>query len=224
MTKILLYGEGPHEIGYKEWSPRKKRHVTTDGWLQPMATRLRASTGSVEARPLHSLISLPGNNQKTAHLSALGKKALLALTVAESSKFAAVVFATDADTVHPREQAAKVAEIEAGFQTYTGAVAGIAAVPMGMSEAWLLADPDAWTAIGATAHAKLPKRPEASWGAKDDPESGRPKHVFAAMCEANDIDDHAGTRRDIAEQANFDTVAQRCPISFAPFRAALAAI
>lgn len=224
MSKILVYGEGPHEIGRSHFSKRTGSWVTTDGWLQPMVRSLRSSPGTVEARSLHSIVQLPGKANKTPHLSNLGKKALAAKLTAVGNNFSAVVFVTDADTVVPNDRAAKVVEIEAGFAAYPGPVVGIAGVPMGMSEAWLLADPGAWTSIGATDLTLLPPHPEQSWGAKDNPQSNRPKYVFARMCEANDIDDHSGTRGDIAGASNFATVRQACPISFPPFADALGTV
>lgn len=224
MSKILVYGEGPHEIGRSHFSKRTGSWVTTDGWLQPMVRALRSSAGTVEGRSLQSIVQLPGKANKTPHLSNLGKKALAAMLTAAGNNFSAVVFATDADTVVPNDRSAKVTEIEAGFAAYPGPVVGIAAVPMGMSEAWLLADPAAWAVIGATDYTHLPSHPELTWGAKDNPQSNRPKYVFARMCEANDIDDHSGTRRDIAEQSDFATVGQACPISFPPFATALSAV
>jgi hypothetical protein len=215
MTRILIVGEGPHDIGRREWSPRAGGYETTEGWLQSMVRRLRRSAGSEEGIRLRDLVKLPGKGREEP--AGLAFKAKLAKFKAMSDGFDAVVLATDADSVDRAVHARKVRDIEAGFEAVPGAVFGVACVPMGTSEAWLLADANAWTNVAVTNRSGLPRRPEEIWGRPHDPASDHPKCVFARICEASGAADNTTTRASLAEACALEELERSCPISFPPF-------
>jgi hypothetical protein len=216
MTRILIFGEGPHDVGRREWSPRTREQEISEGWLQPMVRRLRRSTGSEEGFYLRELITFPGR-PPLRPLTGLARKAQLAKLKAISDGFDAVVLATDTDSVDRAAHNRKVEDIETGFATMRGAVVGVACVPMGTSEAWLLADADAWVMLGATGRHELPRRPEQLWGHPHDPASNHPKSVFARVCAANGIADTADTRVSLAETCAREDLERACPTSFPSF-------
>ena len=224
MTRILLYGEGRHDIGREDWDKRNSRWVPSDGWLQPIIRNIRGPGDELEARALKDLVLLPSGKVPVSHLSALGRKALAAALRAETDGFAAVVLVTDTDSVSPIDHATKIEDMDTGFEAYAGPVATVAGSPMGMSEAWLLSDAAAWTSLGATDHSERPAHPEQSWGHADDPESGRPKFVFGRMCKKNGLADHSGTRADVADGSDPQEISAKCPISFPPFATSIGAL
>jgi hypothetical protein len=128
-----------------------------------------------------------------------------------------VIVATDADSVDPRDYALKVGAIEAGFAGIDADVIGVACVPIGTSEAWLLSDQVSWTKLGATELGNLPRRPERAWGRPHEPSSNHPKCIFVRMCRANDIPDTSETRRSLANLCDMEVLNRLVPISFRPF-------
>ncbi len=223
MTRILIFGEGPHDVGRREWSPQTRDYETSEGWLQPIIRRLRNSTGSEEARCLRELITFPGR-ARVRPLAGLALKAQLAKYKALSDGFDAVVLATDADSADRAAHDRKIEDIERGFANMPGAVVGVAAVPMGTSEAWLLADADAWVDLGVADRNVLPRRPEQLWGHPHEPASDHPKCVFARICAMSGIANTADTRVSLAETCTFEDLERACPISFPPFANRVSAI
>ena len=222
MAQLLLCGEGPHEIGRREWSVRTETVEITEGWLQPLVARLRGSSGDAATVSLKELFTLPGPRPTHARpRSELARKAQLAMFRAMEQGCSGVVFATDADSAEPPRQAQKVRAIEEGFESVPDRLAGVACVPMGTSEAWLLADRDAWQQVGATDLRKLPRRPEETWGRPHDPDSGHPKSLFVAVSEANQIAPDQDLRAELARRMSTNLVGTRCPRSFAPFSDAM---
>ncbi|WP_294328609.1 DUF4276 family protein [uncultured Sphingomonas sp.] len=222
MSKVLLFGEGPNDVGRRTWSKRHDDFVTSDGWLQPMVRRLRGSEGSEDGARLRELTILPRRGVRP--LQGLALKAQIAKLRAESEGYAAVVVATDADSIDPAVHASKLAEIQAGFDAISNRVVSVACVPMATSEAWLLADHEAWAALGAADFSEMPRRPEECWGRPHDPVSHHPKMMFGRVCDANDIGDHSDTRAALAEVSSFDEMERKLPVSFPPFRDAAGAI
>lgn len=222
MARVLVVGEGPHDVGRREWSRQADDWVTSEGWLQPTVRRVRPSADEVAAIRLRDLVSLPRRGGPPA-LGGLAHKARIAKVRATTEGHALVVLATDADSTDPREHARKVAEIDAGFATIAPELLGIACVPVATSEAWLLADPDAWTAMGAGDTSLARPRPEERWGRPHDPESGHPKMVFGRLCRDNGLVDDTALRAALAGTMDLAVVARRCPTGFPLFAAALRA-
>lgn len=163
MGTVLIYGEGPNEIGRRKWSKQLQDFEVSEGWLQPIVRRLRASDGGIDAKALKELIVLPGRDVRP--LKGLAHKAQIAKLKAGTEGYSGVVVATDADSADRRAHDAKRNEIEAGYATIVNDVVAVTCVPMATSEAWLLTDREAWEAIGAIDFGEWPKRPEELLGA-----------------------------------------------------------
>jgi hypothetical protein len=95
-----------------------------------------------------------------------------------------------------------------------GAPAFLVGVVERMIEAWALGDPPAIADHADDDATPVPAAPESLWGNKHDPASNFPKHVLT-RCLGHDYN----TRElgAIAEQADLDKIATRCPNSFKPF-------
>lgn len=106
--------------------------------------------------------------------------------------------------------------VRAGLEV--GSLPFVVGVPLRMVEAWALGDPAA-VQSAATSGQTVPRTsPELLWGAKAESASNYPKHVLTrALGEGPNAEHFA----EIAVAADLDVVAQRCPVSFAPFLEAL---
>lgn len=215
MSRILICGEGFNDIGRREWNKREGEFATLPGWLQPMVARLRSSDGDADAIALKELITFPGRGARPA--GGLARKAQIAKFRAGTEGFSGVVVATDADSADPRVHAAKAGQIIEGFGSVDNGVTGVACVPMATSEAWLLADRNAWAALRAEAFGEWPSHPERCWGRPHDLASGHPKMLFARICRNNDIADNTDTRTRLAATSAIDELCRRAPVSFPPF-------
>jgi hypothetical protein len=215
MSRVLICGEGPNDIGRREWVKRSGAFEVREGWLQPMVARLRTSEGDATAISLKELITFPGRGIRV--LDGLARKAQIAKFRAGSDGFTGVVLATDVDSTDRRVHAQKEAHILEGYATVENDVVGVACVPMGTSEAWLMADRAAWERLGADEFDEWPRRPEESWGRPHEPSSNHPKNVFARMCRDNDIVDNSETRAELAAASTRGELARRAPVSFPPF-------
>jgi hypothetical protein len=153
-----------------------------------------------------------------------GRKAKLARFIAGNEEFDAVVFMADADSNVKKDWQAIVAEIEAGFASLADGPPGIPCVPMSTSESWLLADPAAWTALGLKNLKVLPKKPESIWGQPNDPQDNHPHQVMARACAEAQAPDSLETRRVLADASDLVTLRSQCPVSYAPFHDAMAAL
>ena len=127
-----------------------------------------------------------------------------------------MVFHLDADTNQRREWTRKRKEIVKGFAQLNG-VESLACVPMSTSESWLLADDQVWTDFGLTDLTLLPRRPEAIWGERNDPNGDHPHQYFRRVCVAAGVDDTREVRVQIAERTDLATLKKACPISFVSF-------
>ena len=223
--KVLLCGEGPHDVGLpNEWNDALRAYEDLDGWLQPIVRRHRpcASVFSVrfrkdlqiDARAERRLRPLP-----TGH----GAKALLAKVVAINGNYDMLIFMVDTDSADQRRHADIVAEIEDGFARIEGDVPCIPCVPMSAAESWMMADPGAWARAADYDGFALPRSPERTWGARDDPEGGHPHRVFARVCDEAGVSDSRATRVEIAEATEWNVARAACPVSLEPFLAQIEA-
>lgn len=229
--KVLLCGEGAHDVGREVWSTKKGAWETEPGWLQPLVMKLASDTAAngdieFEIRERRELTLLPriATNFKPLP-SGHGKKALAAALIAKSLGAEVTVFMVDADSNNPADAEQIRCEIAEGFTAANDASlgsSGVACVPMSTSESWLLADASAWTsACGASP--VLPKHPEMLWGVRDDPDGDHPKHVFRRSAESVGLPDSPTTRGDLAANTDIGTLAACYPNSFSGFAADLKA-
>ncbi|MEY2926888.1 MAG: hypothetical protein RL367_1365 [Pseudomonadota bacterium] len=123
----------------------------------------------------------------------------------------------DADSPRKTDWEEKLASIQNGFDFIEEKVACVACVPMSASESWLLSDADAWGAQAAFVVQELKKRPEETWGKRDDPDSGHSHQVFNRVCEGAGRPDNRETRVAIAQSIDLQRARQACPVSLEPF-------
>jgi hypothetical protein len=221
--KILLCGEGPHDVGVIEWSIRPDKSGIQEGWLQPLLDKIVDGISEYSVVQLIRLISLPGKSFEKERPKGHGLKAAIAKRRAIAEGCQMVVFMIDADSPDPKVWKAKRDDILSGFEFVPGDMKCIACVPMGTSESWLLASTEGWKRLGLDVSDQLPSHPEAIWGAPGDPTSNHPKQVFKRVCEVAKLDDCRSTRVEIIKNARINEIVDRCPISFAVFVADLAA-
>lgn len=224
--KVLLCGEGIHDIGKKNfWSDTDRAYVSVDGWLQVLCRKILNIVGGVEfdTRSRADILFLPRQQQPYRPLPpGHGAKALAARLIARREGFDALVFMVDADTNDTAAWREKKHEIEEGFRRCENGVAAIACVPMSASECWLLADSGAWVELGLSETRQLPRRPEGIWGARDDPDGNHPHRYFARICCEVGVDDSRTTRVQIAEHSQISEIESNCPVSFGCFSSELA--
>ena len=216
--RIMLVGEGPHDIGEaRSWDARKQSYVTLPGWLQPIVSAATGSVVSFEAMRRVSLQIQPRDPLRSGLPPGHVAKAYLAKRRAVQENFDLLIFMADADSPNVADWRRIVAEIEDGFSRAEGATRCIACVPMSVSESWLLADPSAWEAVCGSTVECLPLKPESSWGHRNDPAGNHPKRFFARICDVAGVSDNRATRVSIAEALDLSIARRRCSQSMDPF-------
>lgn len=219
MQRVLLCGEGDHDIGNRLWNARTKAYESHDGWLQCISRKLSGEC-VVEFDVVRRIELLfgPREQRKYQPLPAgHGARALAAKLRGTSSGYDLVVFMADADSNSERDWVRVKTEIEDGFSRVEGCDC-VACVPMSASESWLLADVAAWGALGFANAAAFPSRPEAIWGNRNDPEGGHPHAYFTRVCAQAGLPDSRETREKLAVGSDVNTLEEKCPISFQAFR------
>ncbi len=146
-----------------------------------------------------------------------GVKALAAWIKAKIEGYDAVIFMADADSPDDRNWRRHHDQIRDGFSREKGGPAAVVCLPKSASESWLLADKQAWLAIGLSGPDILPDAPERIWGQRDGPDGNHPHRAFARVCAAANVDDCRETRVDIAERSTAVAVGASCPLSFGAF-------
>ena len=215
--KILICGEGEHDMGGKTYCPRKNIYEINEGWIQKFIRKIQPNLDIVfETRHRKALISFSGK-KKPFGLKGHGEKAFSAMMIAKREDYDAVVFMVDADTKDLKQWKAKYQEILDGFSAVESAPLGIACVPKSASESWLLCDTQAWTALGLSDLKALPFAPEIIWGKRNDPKSNHPHQYFKRICQKANIPDNKYTRWEVAELSDINIIEEKCPNSFMAF-------
>lgn len=217
-VRILLCGEGPHEIGNLVWNKKISDFEQTEGWMQPIVRKLVGQDIDFGVKARSELVILPRDKSKFKPLpGGHGNKSLAAALNALQSGFDHVVYMADNDSKDAKVWQDNIDSIEAGFCAIDAGHSNIPCVPISTSECWVLADSEAWKiAVGADIGSIA--KPESLWGVRTDPEGQHPKHVFARACEAGGVLDDQETRHLVANAADIEKIAQLCPISFEAFR------
>ncbi|MEO6216713.1 MAG: hypothetical protein ABIO86_11830 [Sphingomonas sp.] len=223
--KILICAEGKNDIGCKDrWDDKSKSYVNTHGWMQPMIYKVNDNNNNLIINEIRrqDLTILPKNGkvyQPWPH--GHGAKALLAKRYAVSGSYDVVIFMVDADSVAENRWTDISNEIDEGFSKINGDVVCITCIPVSMSESWLLADKESWLLATGYGGDGLPDQPENIWGARNDPAGNHPHRLFARICLDAEVEDSSDLRALLSEHADIIVVANRCPISFAPYLNAL---
>jgi hypothetical protein len=218
--RVYLVGEGTNDIGSLARESMYQEPVA-DGFLQPVLRRFTTCDVVFVGRQIKTL----GRERIRGVSEALSRKGHQARSLAGYEHADVVVVALDVDRTgseraSQREADRRIAsfraDIESGFVAAGGEVKTVVATPCRTIEAWALADTEAASQVAGADPGVLPRRPEELWGNPRDPNSNHPKCVFTKLFGGS-----VATRQyaEIAEQANLDTLATRCPKSFAPFAA-----
>jgi hypothetical protein len=216
--RILVCGEGDHDIGRTDWDERRRRYVSQEGWLQILIRKLLPTNRLeflVKRRAELSRQSVAGKRRKLPKRH--GEKAYFAMLVAQVEACDIVVFMVDADSNDVRDWRRICSEIHMGYEAAQRPVQGVACVPMSASECWLLSDANAWVQLGHTRPVELPGSPERLWGTREDPESNHPKNSFRRACGRTNVKDNSMTRWRIARESDVVVIERKCPTSFGDF-------
>jgi hypothetical protein len=220
--RILVVGEGPHDIGRRaEWSERTRTRVALPGWLHAALEKLRDPAKLIEVVALrrNEIVLTDRQRRKNMPLpKGHGERALASMFRAEAGKYDVVIFMADADTKDQAAWQEHHDNISEGFKRGPSGPAPVICLPKSASESWLLADPAAWCALGLTKMSILPTNPEDTWGDRHNPESRHPKHEFerAARC-ARLEGDGRDQRVQVMEHSDMHVIASSCPLSFVSF-------
>lgn len=217
--KVLVCGEGDHDMGKRAWDQRALEHVEMDGCVQIFCRRLLPELHiNFERKHRQTLIEMPRPLRRRSAIELVGhaRKAAAAKAAAESDGFDAIVFMADADSKDGFVWLSKVKEVMDGFDAIPGRSIGIACVPKPSLEAWLFADARVWGARRVTSTV-IPTDPENSWGHRRDAVGGHPKQVFARLCSAAGLSNSSETRWMVARETDLVELEKVCRMSFVPF-------
>lgn len=225
--KVLVVGEGPGDVGERDhWCDRTNQHITLPGWLHVVLGKLAKPGEPLDIVALRNrdIVLNPKDRQRNRPLpEGHGAKALAARLRAKIEGFDLLVFMADCDSRDNHDWDQHYGWIIDGFSRLEDAPPAAPCLPKCSSESWLLADADAWRAIGLSDIGQLPRTPESCWGKRDDPAGNHPHRIFARICHLSDVADSRETRVDVAERSDMATVKRKCPKSFATFWSDLAA-
>ncbi|MET1250183.1 DUF4276 family protein [Sporolactobacillus sp. STCC-11] len=221
--KVLIYGEGPTDIGTVDQSGVWKKgcivkliekinsHVQLD-FINPPGKK------EISRIPI---IPTRGRKKFRGHGAIINKLVLYGRK--NHFDYDLVIYYGDTD----KETGSKNSRLNArreSKEAYDQAfeafeffhVNGIPVIPLRMLESWLLADPSSFAqAFGRCI--QLPSDPEFLWGDKRDPSSNYPKHVLKrVLSQLNQIPSNE-TYCQIVAHLNLDTLQKKCPISSSPF-------
>ncbi len=165
MTAVLLCGEGPHDIGNKDWDKKTGEHTYVEGWMQPLVRKISGPNITFKTKQLRELFL----TRRPAALKPIphghSDKAAIARLIASTEGCDVVIFMTDADSNDDKERKKKVKEIADGFGLIVNEVEGVPCVPRSASESWLLSDGDAWAQLGLKDKTILLLKARKSFGA-----------------------------------------------------------
>lgn len=224
--KILIVGEGKHDIGARTWCQREKCYIEKPGWLQTLMFRIKKAELDISITAIRRS-ELKLTDQSKRRLMPLpeghGAKALAAMQKAVIEGYDVVIFMADLDSNEEKDWYQHIAWMHAGYSKLntSGSIVGIACLPKSTSESWMLSDVDAWVEAGLEdddAAAMRSLSPEMLWGIPSDPNGNHPKQVFSKfkrkICENCD---ETETRVKLINSSNPSIILSKCSISFRGF-------
>lgn len=220
--RILVIGEGSHDIGYRnEWNERLKIRVDLPGWLHIALEKLRDQTKPIEIVAIRrsEILLTDHERRKNRPLpKGHGARALASMFRAAAGNYNVVVFMADADTADQATWHEHHQNIGDGFSRGPCGPAPVTCLPKAASESWLLADAAAWGALGLADTSILPSKPEDTWGVPHDPKGHHPKHDFERAAEYAQLGaDGRDQRVRVMQHSKMPTIATICPLSFGSF-------
>lgn len=202
MSRWLIVGEGPSEIGSAGrfgFLECLLRQLADDG-SEVLAQALDCGMWDPVYLPEIKVIAAQALPKSFRHElrapqpKGMGRVSALAVLAAQALQCDAVVVLVDNDGKPNRR-----AELADGLgDTHLPAACGVAKE---MLEAWLLADPGAFTEPP-----EVDRRPEDLWGQKDDPDSRYPKCVFRRALAQSRM-----KRHDVLDRWRIERAAPRAP-------------
>ena len=217
--RVLVVGEGPGDVGVRDhWCARTRTRVTLPGWLSVLLEKLGPTDIEITAIMNRDIPLTDQQKRKNMPLpDGHGAKAMAAKFKAKFENYDVIVFMADPDTKEETDWNLHHTQIKNGFGRFIGGPAEVVCLPKSASESWLLADRDAWTAIGLDVASLLPQQPENIWGKRNDPMGNHPHRYFARICDTAGVSDDRATRVALAREMSAATLAKSCPLSFGAF-------
>lgn len=229
--KILIYGEGPDDYGWKDsngkWCPGSIIYL-----LQKCANERQVKL-EIEYVEKHFIDGKNKIKLAARHLREVDGKGIPALRFsiyALENGYTIGIFYCDTDKTltgsqkdeaNCRKHFEKVySDVAQGLRLAgEGHWKGVPMISLKMIECWLLSDKYAYKkCFGAEPkRVKLPSKPELIWGEKNNPSSDYPKNYIKRILEQYHKEPDREVYTNIAEETSLDTLKEKCPISFAKF-------
>ncbi len=229
--KILVYGEGPDDYGWKdskgEWHPGSIIYL-----LQKCAKEknMQLEIGYVEKQSIDGRNALKLGRRHLSNVDGKGIPALKFSIYAIKNGYRRGIFYCDTDKapagsqkneVNCRKHFEKVhSDVVQGLRSAENEYwKGIPMVALKMIECWLLADKKAYNKCFGSDPGKwkLPSKPELIWGEKNDPSSDYPKNYIKRILGQYHKEPGRELYTTIAVETSIDTLKEKCPISFVKF-------
>lgn len=218
---VFLVGEGKGDIGGLALDPAFRDE--TPGYVQAVVERLAGVPLRFKGQKLTALPRERLKRPRDIHVH----RARMAARLAEYEEADALVIVTDVDS-EPGRSGQRAAEkrmdrlrrsLHQGVEAAATDVPAVVGTPLRTIEAWALGDPAAVQVV-ARRHRPvvLPKPPEQLWGDRRDRRSNHPKWVLHRQF--SNPPDHVDYA-EIGSKADLASVERNCPMSFAPFAAAI---
>lgn len=230
--KILIYGEGPTDYGWKEYGQEEWQAGPATILVQKCAEQAYKSPeiGYVEKKVIDGK-GRPKLAQR--QLKGLKGKAIPARyfrQYAISQGYSRGIFYCDTDKIAEGSNTDEAACRKEFQRIYKEVASGLQddspeywkAVPMvalKMIESWLLADPRAFEKLFGKwpTNPRLPAKPELIWGDKEEPQSDFPKNYLKRVLNQYHAESCKEIFVQLAEQMDIEKLEEACPISFAKF-------
>lgn len=229
--KLLVYGEGPTDYGWRnssgEWEAGPIIYL-----LRKCASELHVEleTDYAEKSVIDGKKRMKFGMRRTRNVDGKGIPALRFTLYALENGYSRGVFYCDTDKVEYGKNT-KEADCKKHFEKIYGDVLqglqdevskkwiGIPMIALKMIECWLLSDEDAyWRCFGSELRKGiLPDKPELIWGKKKDENSDYPKnYIKRVLKQCHRVPDRK-VFIDIAKETRIDVLSDKCPISFGQF-------
>lgn len=234
MMRILILGEGPTDVGHRDYQTGQ----FIEGPIPIMIRKVLDESVEMELLDKSERKKSKGKHfqRSIKGLSGQGQCSLWAKMNAVERSFDAIVFYSDSDREGGSDARNEVAcrkrfeevksNIEEGFhRAQRSEVLDLAIVPVKMIESWLMADPKAFSvAFGSARGIRgkqtkniFPKTPELEWGDKHDASSNYPKCQLNRILSCYGEEANQGTFVRLADAVDFEVLQEKCPISFKVF-------
>lgn len=229
--KILVYGEGPDDYGWKD--SRGKWHQGSIGYLLQKCAKemqIELEIEYVEKEFIDGKKKIKLAARRLRNVDGKGIPARRFSVYAVTHGYTRGIFYCDTDKspagsqkdeANCRKHFEKVyCDVVQGLQLAENEHwEGVPMISLKMIECWLLSDKKAYKQrFGSEPkRMKLPSKPELIWGEKNNPSSDYPKNYMKRVLEQYHEEPDRELYTAIAEETSIDTLKEKCPISFKKF-------